>query len=145
MSTLRPLYASFGTLPRKLSKLEKTILSAEFVVRICKEFKKKIKNDYKEYFRTINFPAELEEAMLDASYLRFVIKDILLTGEYTLAGIAYYTRTPEDVVYEIAAGCNTRPSALFLERIIELHQSVKPEFYQALLQKIVSDYSLKQR
>jgi hypothetical protein len=81
-----------------------------------------------------------ENEMLDANFICLLVKDILASGEYTPSGIAYYTNTPEDVITEVAAGCNPNPSAIFLQRIIEMHRTVRRELYTEVIKKITSEY-----
>jgi hypothetical protein len=83
----------------------------------------------------------MEIAMFEANFIRCIINDILSTEEYTLSGIAYYTETPEEIVYDIAIGHNTSPSANLLRKIIELHRSVRRDLYRSIVEKIISEYS----
>lgn len=140
MSALEPLYSLIEIDPNMLSKEEAFILEAILFTHICNILKDFFRDQYKDYFRLIKFSMEMEDAMLDANFICFIIKDILLTEEYTLSGIANYTLTPEEVVYEVAIGCNTSPSAFFVQRIIELHRSVRPDLYNAIIKKIAEDY-----
>ena len=78
---------------------------------------------------------------METNFLRHVIHDILSTEEYSLSGLAYYTRTPEDVLYDIATGKNTDPSASILRKIIELHRTIRPELYRVIIQKIINNSS----
>lgn len=135
MPALQPLCSLFRVNLNKLSREEKFILEAELLNHICNELKMLFRNQYNDYFRLMKFTKEMVATMLDTNYICFVIKDILLTEEYTLTGIACYTQTPEEVVYELVSGCNTRPSAIFLQRIIELHRSVRSELYNSILKK----------
>jgi hypothetical protein len=82
----------------------------------------------------------MENGVMEDSLVRCVINDILSTEEYTLAGIACYTQTPEEVIYEVAMGQNTSPSALLLRKIIELHRSVRSDLYRAIMKKITDEY-----
>jgi len=84
--------------------------------------------------------AEIEDAMMEAKFARCVINDILSTEEYTLSGIACYTHTPEEVVYDVAIGVNTSPTAIFVRKIIELHRSIRRELYQEIIKKIKKEY-----
>jgi len=77
--------------------------------------------------------------MLESELVRCIINDILSTEEYSLTGIAFYTRKPEDVIFEIASGNNTDPSASLLRKIIELHRSVRPSLYQQIIKKIIAE------
>lgn|SRR3990167_4617385 len=143
MSAMEPLYYLIGINPHSLSKEEAFILEAELLIRICDEIKEYFRSLYKDYFRLIKIPIEMENTMLDANYVRFAINEILLTNEYTLSGIAHYTQTPEDVVYDVLTGYNSRPSAILLQKIIELHRQVKRDFYDEIITKISKQYSVK--
>ena len=137
MTAPEPLCQLLGINPSQFSKEENLILEAELFTHICEELKEIIKTQYKDYFQLMNFTKEREDTMIEAEFLRCVIKDILSTEEYSLRGIAYYTDTPEDVVHEVIAGNNNNPSFAFSRRVIELHVSVRPEIYRAIMQKIV--------
>jgi hypothetical protein len=136
MPAIEPLCQLVGVIPTKLSKEESMIFEIELFTRICEELKEVFKKDYKDYFRTMKCNAENESVMMEAYFVRCVINDILSTEEYTLDGIAYYTHTPEEVVYEVAIGKNTSPSAVLLRKIIELHRSVRRELYGEMMKKI---------
>lgn len=123
-----------------LSKEEILLLEAELVVRICEELKRIFKSKFTEYFRLMKFNVDMENDMLEANFIRCLINDILLTEEYTLAGIAYYTHIPEDFVYEIVSGQHTTLSITFFRKIIELHRSVRGDLYRKIIKKILTDY-----
>lgn len=123
--------------PRIFSKEELTLLEADLFTSICAELKEVFKKQYKDYFRIVKLNKEMEETMLESQLARCIINDILATEEYSLAGIAFYTRKPEDVIFEIASGNNTDPSASLLRKIIELHRSVRPSLYQHIIKKII--------
>ena len=129
-----------GIDPHKLSNEENLIVEVELFTRICEELKEIFKVQYKSYFRLIKCDAEMESAIMEAKFVRCVINDILSTEEYTLPGIACYTQTPEEVVYEVAAGLNTSPSATLLRRIIELHRSIRQDLYHEIIKKITTEY-----
>ena len=78
--------------------------------------------------------------MLEANFVRLIIKDILATEEYNLKGIAYYTDTHEDVVQEVIDGRNTNPSATLLRRSIDLHRLVRRDLYHSIVKKIATEY-----
>lgn len=130
----------FGIKNQEFSRDEKIILEAELFVRLCNELKEVFRKQYKDFFCLMNFTLEMENTMLEENFIRLMVKEILLTEEYTLEGIAYYTTIHEDVVYEIITGRNTSPSAMFLLRIIELHRSVRPDLYQEIVKKITAEY-----
>ena len=78
--------------------------------------------------------------MIEKNFIRLVLSDILSTGEYTIQGIAQYTDTHEDIINELASGLNTKPLAICLRKVIELHRLVRRELYQAIGKKVVSEY-----
>jgi len=120
----------------KFSNREIHLLEAELFSRACNELREIFRVQFKSYFSLMKFTAEKENTMLETNFLRLVIKDILSTQEYDLSGIAYYTDTPEDVLYEVFDGRNTNPSATLLRRSIELHRSVRRDLYQEVINKI---------
>ena len=140
MATTGLLFCFLGINPKSLSKEEKQIVEADLLVTICTELKEIFREQYNDYFRLMKLEPEMEDNMLDMNYIRWAIKDILLSGEYTLSGIAYYTQTPEEVVYEIAIGSNLRPSAIFLQRVIAIHREVKRDLYILIRKKIAEQY-----
>lgn len=139
MPSMEPLCQLVGICSTDLSKEEGIILEIELFTRLCEALKESFKNHYKDYLRVIKCHSEMENMLMEAQFVRCVINDILSTEEYTLDGIAYYTQTPEDVVYELATGSNTSPSANVLRRIIELHRTVRRDLYDALMKKISTD------
>ena len=141
MSVPELLCQTMGINPYKLSKEENLILEVELYTRICEMLKEVFRGQYKVYFRLMKCTAEVEDVMMEARFARCVINDILSTEEYTLPGIACYTQTPEDVVYDVAMGLNTNPTAIFLRKIIELHRSIRRELYREIIKKIKTEYS----
>lgn len=124
---------------KNFSNEENLILEAEFYYRICEQLKELFKIQYKDYFRIMKFNKEMEDAMMEERYVRCVINDIISTQEYSLLGIASYTYSPEDVIYEVATGKNTNPSSQLMRKIIELHRSVRPDLYRDMIKKIITD------
>lgn len=140
MPATEPLIQLIGINPIKLSKEENILLEVEFFSRICEELKKVFQQQHREHSLLMKFNTEMENTMLESKLTRFIIQDILSTGEYTLAGIAYYTQTHEDVLYEIYGEFNLEPSATLLRKILELHRMVRRDLYQKITKKIVSEY-----
>ena len=89
----------------------------------------------------MKFTIEMEDTMLDTDFIRLVINDILSTNEQTLEGIAHYINIHEDILHEIISGRNTNPSAIILQRTIDLHRSVRTEFYRGIINKIALDHA----
>jgi hypothetical protein len=136
MPALQPLCTLLGINPQHLSKPELILIEADLFVRICAELQSIMQEQNKPYFRMIKTDIEKENTMLESNIAQCLIKDILTTEEYTLAGIACYTDTPEEAVYDIAAGCNNHPTFSLARRVIELHRTVRPSLYAAIAQKI---------
>ncbi|HLB57860.1 MAG TPA: hypothetical protein VJL60_03500 [Gammaproteobacteria bacterium] len=137
MAAVEPFCRLIGIYSTELSKKEIFILEAVIFTHIYEELNALFKLQHKNYFHLIKFNEEMENAMLEANFVRCLINDILSTGEYSLSGIANYTNIPEDVIYEIASGINTNPSLVFSRKIIELHRSVRPQLYQEIVNKII--------
>lgn len=137
MSAMEPLCRLIGAKTSMLTKEENILLEAELFTRICEELKEIFREQHRDYFRLMKFTIEKEKAMLEAKFVRLIIKDILSTDEYNLKGIAYYTDTYEDVVEEVVTGRNTSPSATFLQRLIDLHRSVRRDLYDIIIKKIL--------
>lgn len=118
-----------------LTKEENVLLEGCWFACICESLQETFKAQYKDYFYLLKFNAEKENSMLEENFVRLIINDILETREYDLKGIAYYTNTFEDVVEEIMIGKNKNPSAKFLQRLIDLHRSVRKDLYDLILRK----------
>lgn len=139
MPAIEPLCYSIGINPNKFSKAENLLLEAVLFSQLCEELKQTFKKEHKEYFRVMKFNKEMENIMLEAEFARYLIKDILSTDEYSLSGIACYTRSPQDIIYEIVVGKNNNPSSSLLRKIIELHRMVRPELYREIIKKILNN------
>jgi hypothetical protein len=143
MPAIEFLYDYLEIEHHKFSQVEKIILEMELFTKVCNEISNVYRIRYKEYFNLIKFNLEMERAMLDSNLIANVINDILLTGEYSLAGIALYTQIPEDVICDIATGKNQEPSLPLSRKIIELHRSVRPKLYQGIIQKAIQESQCK--
>ena len=119
------------------TKEECRLLEATIFDLLCAELQTYLVEGAKDYFRILKLPTNMERSIMESTFLKSVINDILASGEYSLSGIAYYTDTPSDVLDDIMIGNNERPSLLLSRKIIELHRSVRPSLYRLLLQKIL--------
>src|SRR5579871_2017357 len=98
MPAMELLCHIIGIKSHRLSKEENIILEAELFSRLCEELKNIFKANLKNYFRIMKFNSEMEDNVIEASFIRCIINDILSTESYTLLGIACYTQTPEDII-----------------------------------------------
>lgn len=140
MPQVEPLCRSIGIKTQYISKEENIFLENQLFSLVCEELKSHFKVFHHDYFRTIKIAKKKEKLKMEENFVRFLINDILSTGQYTIAGIAYYTYTSEEVIYELATGKNTNPSSRLLRRLIELHREIKPEFYREIIAKIFIDH-----
>ena len=124
----------------KLPREEVLILEAEIFIRLYKELNEIFRSQYKEYFNLMKFNREMEDAMLEAEFIKNITKDLVTMGEYSLAGIAYHTHIPEEVIREIALGNNTNPSLRASRKIIELHRIARFNLYHDITKKIITQY-----
>lgn len=140
MAITEPLCLLLGITPSKFTKTENILIEIDLFTRLCKRLKEVFTEQYRNYFDTMKFTKEMENIMLDSSFIRLIINDILATGEYTIEGIAYYTNTHEDVLHELVTGLNTEPSASCLRNTMELHRIVRSELYKELGRKIALEF-----
>lgn len=124
-----------------LTKKENTLFEAELFIFFCEELKEEFRKQHKHYFQIMRFSLSKENNMLEAKFAQLIINDIISTKNYSLKGIAHYTGSFEDVLEEIMLGRNTNPSAIFLQRLISLHRSVRQELYEVIMKKIITRYS----
>lgn len=132
MTAIEPFFVGID-----IKKEEAFIIEVELFTRICEELKEYFRKQNIDYFKLMKFNLEMEDAMLEENFLRFVINDILATEAYSLAGIACYTNIPSDVIDEIVIGKNTNPSYFLVRKIVELHRSVRLDLYNRLIEKIL--------
>jgi hypothetical protein len=140
MSAMQRWCDVLGICCKNLTNEEYLLFEAGIFIRICKELKEIFGKKHYSFFQLMKFTIEMENDMLEVEFLRFIIRDILATEEYDLKGIANYTNTHEDVVEEVIFGLNLNPSGSFLQRMIELHRSVRKDLYQIIFKKIISEY-----
>ena|SRR3990167_2996846 len=81
--------------------------------------------------------SSMECYAMDSKIMQFLIQDIVETGEYTLEGIALYTRIPFDVIYDAACGINNQFSITPWVRVIDLYMQVKPDITKILIDKLL--------
>lgn len=80
----------------------------------------------------------MERYVMDSRIIQYVISEIIQSDEYTLEGIANYTRVPLDVIIDAACGNIAYPSATVLMGIIGLYIQVKPDLFRELTKKLLA-------
>lgn len=135
MSTPEPFCHLVKINSTMLTKNEIMLLELELFSQVLEELKMLFTHHHKDYFRLLKFTHEMESSMIENHFIRYIINDILSTGEYSLEGIAYHTQIPEEVIFEISAGLQDCLSLSLSQKIIELHRMVRNDLYQAILEK----------
>jgi hypothetical protein len=74
---------------------------------------------------------------MDQKIIQLVIRGILESGQYTLEGIAYYTRIPFDIILDAACGHQRELSMTAWSRIVGLYMQVRPDVSKLLLKKLL--------
>ena len=105
-------------------KILKAILLGYLYQLFCELFKKKI--------RLNNHYSLLESYAMDSKIIQLLIQGILETGEYTLEGIAYHTRIPIEVIYDVACGIHNQFSITPWQGLWVLYMQVKPDITKVL-------------
>lgn len=142
MSAAEPLISLIMPRFNAFSKMEYQVLEAVLLVCVCEEISHFFKKQYNDYLKTIKSDTEMESAMIDANFTSLLIRDILASEAYSLPGIACYTYTPEDVICDLLAGSQSNPTLTFFRKLVELHRSIRPEFYREVIKKLAEDQSV---
>lgn len=124
----------------KASQTEKFLLEVKILTRICHELSEIFQSRYMDYLSLIKSNSDKEDNMYSTKIIQEVVKDILSTGEYTLAGIANHTRIPIEVLSDLVGGINTNPTFELSRKLFELHIMVRRALYDEIMKKIVSEY-----
>lgn len=138
MMKMELLFNLTGINLNRLSRDEKFLLISYLFTHIHRELFEKFKSHHQIYLQISRHDLSTEDAMLEANFIKYLIRDILSTEEYSLTGIANYARIPEDVIYDLFTGLNKNPSSSLWNKVIELHSIVRSDLYQELIAKIIS-------
>lgn len=118
---------------KSFCKIERQLLKAFLITRIhqlfCESFHNEISRDLNHY--------SMECYTMDRKIIQLFIHKIVETGEYTLEGIARYTRIPFDVILDAACGNPVPLSVTPWVRIVELYIQIKPDFARLLFEKLL--------
>jgi len=109
-------------------KIMKAFLLSRLHLLFCDLFRKKIQSEKTH--------SSMECYTVDSKIIQFLIQSIIDTGEYTLEGIARYTRIPFDVIFDAACGNNVQLSMTLWIRIIHLYIQIKPDVARLLFDKL---------
>ena len=126
-----------GFSQRDFSTYENTILEADLFCLVCNELIKYFSAKYQTNDLLPHINQKEYKNMIEANFIHCVVNDILSTEAYNLSGIALYTQTPEDVIFDLAIGQYINPSFTLSRKIIELHKTIRPNLYKSILRKII--------
>lgn len=139
MASLELFSSLIGINLKKLSSTEIRILEISLFIKVCKALEEIFHEELKDTLLTRQI-VEKGSHMYEARFLTKIVNDILNTDLYTIAGIAYETNVPEDVICDIILEQNRNPSLEVSRKIIELHRKVDPALYQRVINKISAEY-----
>ncbi len=109
-------------------KITKALLLSQLHQLFCELFYNKVQSEK-------NSPT-MEYYAVDNKIIQFLIEGIINSGEYTLEGIAHYTRIPFDVIFDAACG-NAQLSITPWARVADLYMQVNPDVTQLLFNKLI--------
>jgi len=107
-------------------KILKIILLGHLYRLFCELFQEKIYNNRNS----------MEYYEMDNKIIQLFIQGIVETGEYTLEGIALYTRIPLDVIFDAACGVGNQFSITPWAKVVDLYLQVRPDIAQLLMDKL---------
>jgi hypothetical protein len=119
-----------------LNKIQRNLLTGLLIYKLHQL----LQDTYKPSIKYILDPpptTTMECYMIDQKIVQFVLRDIVESGDYTLEGIAYYTKIPLDVILDAACGNFCQISITPWAKIAELYIQVKPEVSQRLFDKLL--------
>jgi len=123
-----------------LSREERIIVEAKTLTRIYAAIEAVMEIHHSDYFRLLKLDGDEKLKHLEEYFLRYIVTDIVSTGDYTIAGIAMYAQTAEDIIYDVMTGKNCTAPFAIVRKIINLHQSVRPRLYQEFMLEIIAEY-----
>lgn len=85
-----------------------------------------------------NYRLTTECYEMDEKIIGNLISEIVKTGEYTIEGIATYTKIPLDIIIDATCGTCNQLSVTLWTRIIDLYMQVKPDVSKVFFDKLVS-------
>jgi len=122
--------------PDGATKSEIRLLEAEITAHLVDELMDFFESKYCAKNGLYKTGKKGESVMLDVNFLKEMLRDILITGEYTLDGVVSYTGYHEDTIHAVAAGLNANPSFSLFYRFVELHRFARRDLYEVLRKKI---------
>lgn len=120
-----------------LNKNEKKLLKVFLVTHLQKFFCSLYHKNFQFYLGK-NYELTTESYEMDGKIIETLISEIVKTGEYTLEGIATYTKIPLDIIIDAACGTCHQLSVTPWTRIVDLFMQVRPDITKAVFEKLIS-------
>lgn len=127
----------YPTIEKSLSKDERKLLKVFLVTRLQNFFCNLYHKNFQFYLGK-NFELTMECFEMDRKIIEILIGEIVATGEYTLEGIATYTKMPLDIIVDTACGTSNQLSVTPWTRIVDLYMQVKPDISKTFHEKLVA-------
>lgn len=109
-------------------KITKALLLSQLHQLFCELFYNKVQSEKNS--------STMEYYAVDNKVIQFLIEGIINSGEYTLEGIAHYTRIPFDVIFDAACG-NAQLSITPWAKVADLYMQINPDVTQLLFDKLI--------
>ncbi|OGT58632.1 MAG: hypothetical protein A3F43_01490 [Gammaproteobacteria bacterium RIFCSPHIGHO2_12_FULL_42_10] len=122
-------------------KLLKLFLLCKLQTLLIEMFYKDIQTDFPANASSscyLHYHPITEHYFMDNKIIQLVIRGILEGGEYSLSGIAYYTRIPFDIVLDAACGNSHDLSITAWTRIVDMYMRAKPGVSKMLLERLLN-------
>lgn len=119
------------------SKTEKRLLKIFLITHLhkflCNLYHKKF-----QYFLGKNFELTTETYAMDGKIIETLLNEIVRTGEYTLEGIATYTKIPLDIIVDATCGI-THQLSMTWTRVVDLYMQVRPDVSKSFYEKLIAE------
>lgn len=130
------LYKKLNISNTQIKHHEKLLIEAYLYNLLYRKARCKFRNQFEDQIKFLNTHLSEDEVM-DNNLSYYLVQDLLATGNFTLEGIAYETKTHVDVIIDIASGIRTNISAAIFNRIIKLHINTKRSVYSELIKRLL--------
>lgn len=134
MAATEPLYQLLDLPNIKMTKNDVLLAEIILFLQITGQLNNTITHEKTEEELQDN---DKEIKMFEDKFVKTLIEDILSTEEYTLSGMAYYLKIPEEILTDILIGYNQSPSLCLARKIMELHRLVRRDHYNNVLHFLV--------
>lgn len=146
MAACEYLAMDIGINCKQLTDIERCLLEVEIIYQLWSEIEKlygresisilKIENDMNP-----NITKGKGANMSMKNIIQLILNDLIENEEYNITGLATYTQSTPDVIFDVVSGLNQNPSMALSRKIIELHRLARRDVYLGILMKIIKNLS----